>query len=135
MRPGPEANLGGLDHLIRPNAARAYPKPANSAIDQGTDLLQVGFEPAGTDVVGVADDPANNRGLAADFTVLGHDDSHKRGLPASRKRPSIAEPGGPPGPCRYPDQKEPILIFPRLTLHPGTKTGKGQLPSGRRPGP
>ena len=109
MRAGPEANLGGLDHLIGPNAARAYPKPANSAIDQGTDLLQVGFEPAGADVVGVADDPANNRGLAADFTVLGHDDSHRRAQPASRKRPSIAEPARFTVPesdrLRYPTKK------------------------------
>ena len=101
--------LGRLDDLIGADAAGADPKTANAAVDERPNLLKIGLETAGADIVRVAVDPANDRGLATKFTVLGHDDSHRRAQPASRKRPSIAEPARFTVPesdrLRYPTKK------------------------------
>src|SRR5690606_20151725 len=46
--------------------------------------LDVRLEPAGTDVVGVADEAADDRALAADFAVFGHIGIQKTGSGCSR---------------------------------------------------
>ena len=67
------SRLGGLDDLAGPQAAGAHPQALNAAVDDGTHRLEVGFEPAGPDVVCVADGAAHDGALVADFAALGHE--------------------------------------------------------------
>src|SRR5690606_38013222 len=67
-----EPGLGGLDHLVGSDAPGAHAKPADPAVHDGANPLQVGLEAPGADVVGVADDPSEDGCLPADFTLLGH---------------------------------------------------------------
>src|SRR5215471_9494248 len=66
---------GGLGDLARAQAPRADADPAGRAVDQGLHRLQIGLEPARTDVVGVGNRPADHRTFVADFAALGHDSS------------------------------------------------------------
>src|SRR6266540_1663474 len=64
---------GGLDDLVRPEAARADADMLRRAIDERANPLQVRIEATRRDVVRVADVAAKRRLLAADFTFLSHD--------------------------------------------------------------
>ena len=64
---------GSLLHPAAAKAPGADPNPFGGAVDQGAYGLQVGLEPARSDVVGVRDRPAECGALPADFTPLRHD--------------------------------------------------------------
>ena len=70
-----DLNSGDFIDLVRPDAPGARPDAAVTAVDDCPDRLQVRFEPAGTDVMGMTEGPAHNRGLPADFTMFCHDES------------------------------------------------------------
>lgn len=67
----PDAD-GGLDDLAGTDAAGAGPDALRGAVEEGTDLLQVGAERAAGDVVGVADAAPEGGALAAVDALLGH---------------------------------------------------------------
>lgn len=106
--------LGRLGDLVGPDAARADPQPADAAVDESSHPLQVRFEPAGADIVGVADDPADDRDLAADFAVLGHDECLC----------SLSGPSGPTGTCKYSPNsvnEDPDYLSKQLITYLGNK--------------
>lgn len=63
---------GRFDDLVGSDAAGAHAQPPDAAVDERTNPLEVRLEPTGPDVVRVTDDPADDRSLPADFTVLCH---------------------------------------------------------------
>ena len=63
---------GGLDDLVRSQAARADAEPANAAVHHRADALQVRLEPTGRHVVGVADVAADDGALSADLAAFRH---------------------------------------------------------------
>src|SRR5512145_2451039 len=65
---------GSLVDLAVSQAARTYAEPSGRTVDDGPDRLQIRFEPAGTNVVGVGNGPADHRSSAADFAPLCHED-------------------------------------------------------------
>src|ERR1051325_4111125 len=68
----PEGASGGLDHLVRAQTPRAHTNASDAAVNHGAHALKVGFEAPRPHVVGMADDPADNRRLSTDFTALSH---------------------------------------------------------------
>ena len=58
------SELSGLHDLVGAEAPRADAEPADAAVHQRADRLQVGLEPAGPDVVCVADGPADTGPLS-----------------------------------------------------------------------
>ena len=91
----PSANeSGSLHDFVGSDAPGADAEPADASVHERPHALEIGLEPAGSDVVSVADDPADNRGLAADFAVLGHGASRvlsRRQSPV-QEHASIAQP-------------------------------------------
>ena len=73
LPPARLAELGGLDDLARPQAARADAHAAHSAVHHGLHGLQVGLEPARPARCGRADGAAHHGALVANFAALGHD--------------------------------------------------------------
>ena len=94
------SGLGDLGDLVRPDAPGAGVDSTVAAADPGPDPLQVRLEPARPDVMGVAELPADDRGLSTDFAMLCHvgcnpsADLTAGGVRHARKRPSIANSWG-----------------------------------------
>jgi hypothetical protein len=66
------ARLCCLDHLIRPQAARADTKASDAAVDDRPHGLQIRLVAPWPHVVRVAVLPANDRALAANLTSFRH---------------------------------------------------------------
>ena len=65
--------LGGLDDLLRADAAGADANALRGAVHDRAHGLQVRFEAARADIVGVGHRSSNHRALVADFTASRHD--------------------------------------------------------------
>ena len=63
----PAARLGGLDDLVRAQAARADAQALDAAVDHRADALEVRLEPPRRHVVRVADIAADDRALFRRF--------------------------------------------------------------------
>src|SRR6188768_1358999 len=64
--------LGRLGDLAGPDATGADADATHAAVNHCPNALEVHVEPARADVVGMAQDPAERRCLATNFTLLGH---------------------------------------------------------------
>ena len=63
---------GGLDDLVRPQAARTDADPLDAAADDRADQLKIGLESPCAHVMRMADLASDYRSLAADFTTFSH---------------------------------------------------------------
>ena len=68
-------HLRGLCDLVRPDAARADADALGRAVHDCPHGLQIHFEAARADIVGVGHRTSDHRALVADFTASRHDES------------------------------------------------------------
>src|SRR5437764_12289964 len=82
-----------LNDLVRAQAAGAHANAPDTTANQGANGLQIGFEPARPDVMGMADRSSDDGLAAADSTLFRHCSSQKPHIIACNRAPGLKRPG------------------------------------------